>query len=388
MKKALLFLSIFCACLFSSKAQSPDSTIAASDIQYWIGNGSNEVVFIVSWDESNVAFAWGYRFNDDAMLVMDLMDSIAAADSRFSYDGDGGTVSDLYYQDAQYDLSMNGDFPMYIINGLTAQLGYASQEVVDGDIIKWGSYMTATFADDWSWMAWTTPVTPVSDPNPQPQNVDATIAASDIQYWIGSGNNEAIFIGNWCNEPNAYAWGYRFDADSVTVATMLSDICNADLRLSFSESGGFLTDLVFLHGQDSLAIAPDYIVYNHNGQYADIVSNEYIHNGDYIKMGGYGCADMDENWVSTWTTPVVAVADPVGIQEHINRNLTVYPNPCVNTLTVGTTAGGNVTLFNAQGAVVMSTLATSDHTTLNVQSLSAGVYFIKHEGNISKVIKK
>lgn len=220
------------------------------------------------------------------------------------------------------------------------------------------------------------------------QAPDATISANDIQYWVGSGSNQAIFIGNWCNEPNAFAWGYRFDADSVTVETMLNDICAADLRLSYSAAGGFISDLVFLNGQDSLVIAPDYIVYNHNGSYADIVSNEYIHAGDYIKMGGYSCADMDENWVSTWTTPIIPVADPTGINSYNQSRLAVYPNPCVNNVTVKTQAGESLTLINAQGSVIYSTIATDELTNLNMQSLSAGIYFIRHDGKLTKVIKK
>lgn len=146
------------------------------------------------------------------------------------------------------------------------------------------------------------------------QNVDATISPEAIQYWIGSGANEAIMMVSWCEPEVALAWGYRFSVDSLSVAEMLSDIAAADSRFTYAISGGFLTDITYQDEQYSLAISPDYIVYNHNGGMAGGVENEYVASGDYVKFGGYGCAQMNENWVSTWSTAVVPVA-PIVVED-------------------------------------------------------------------------
>ncbi|MBR6161589.1 MAG: hypothetical protein IKQ75_06960 [Bacteroidales bacterium] len=53
-------------------------------------------------------------------------------------------------------------------------------------------------------------------PTPAP-TVDASISANDITYWVGTGNTEVIFVGNWCSPDVALAWGVRFNGDSTTV---------------------------------------------------------------------------------------------------------------------------------------------------------------------------
>lgn len=140
------------------------------------------------------------------------------------------------------------------------------------------------------------------------QSEDATISTDQIQYWVGEGQYNAVMIVSWCEPEVAFAWGYRFQTISTTVETMLSDIAAADPRFAYAISGGFLTDITYQDEQYDLAIAPDYIVYNHNGGSAGGVESETISTGDYIKFGGYGCAQMDENWVSTWSTEVLPVA--------------------------------------------------------------------------------
>ena len=44
-----------------------DATIDPADIRYWIGEGENEVVFIVNWAEPDTALAWGYRFAGESV---------------------------------------------------------------------------------------------------------------------------------------------------------------------------------------------------------------------------------------------------------------------------------------------------------------------------------
>ncbi|HUX16670.1 MAG TPA: PEP-CTERM sorting domain-containing protein, partial [Phycisphaerae bacterium] len=56
----------------------------------------------------------------------------------------------------------------------------------------------------------------------------------DIEYWIGSGSNEAALVIDWKsgNAPTCLAWGYRWD-DSATGEDMLTAIAGSgDIRSS------------------------------------------------------------------------------------------------------------------------------------------------------------
>ena len=127
------------------------------------------------------------------------------------------------------------------------------------------------------------------------QNTDATINANYVKYWVGSGSNQAIFIVNWCEPDTALAWGFHFSEDSLLVADMLNAIATADPRFSIEGTSGWLTNLIYIDGSDTFKIAlGDYVVYNHNGGYANTVDLEYFYPNDYLKFGGWDCADMDE----------------------------------------------------------------------------------------------
>ena len=310
MKKIITLLMIAFALSFQLKAQVDDAVITPDQIQYWIGEGANSVVFAVNWCDPDTALAWGFRFDGDEVTVQEMMDSIAAHDSRFSYEGDASTVNEMTYQDGNISLALTGSYWMYNVNGSLADWGYAVQTINDGDFIKWGDPECAayTYTNDWPWIfAWDNVIVPVTDPNPVVSE-DAVISADDIDFWVGEGENEVVMIINWCAPDTALAWGYRFSKDSLTVETMLKHIAATDPRLDYSIAGGYLTDITFTDSVNSLSIAPDYIMYNHNGGYANAVANEFIYPNDYVKFGGYGCANLDEFWTATWETPIQPVA--------------------------------------------------------------------------------
>lgn len=65
---------------------------------------------------------------------------------------------------------------------------------------------------------------------------------SDIDFWVGSGDNRAGMIVefNDGNSPSAYTWGYRFDDSEHTGEDMFLAIVAADPRLSAIYSFGGL----------------------------------------------------------------------------------------------------------------------------------------------------
>lgn len=323
MKKILLILLAFCTLMGAVKAQE-DATISADQIQYWIGEGENEAILIVQWCDPEIAFAWGYRF-DGEVNVQTMLDDITAEDSRLTYEGDASTVNQIYYNDDDYSLSLTGWGWMYNMNGWMASLGYTSQMVANGDVVKWGDAGCATEVGDMSdWenftYIWTTDVTPVSNPNPT-EVVDATIDADQIEYWVGEGENEVVVAISWCsNTEAALAWGYRFDGEA-TVFQALTDIAAADSRLTVV--GAAPSNITYQDDELDLTMQPnpnaqwgdpDYDVPMHsvNGMMGmNAMSAEPIHNNDFVKIGGVACGIMADDWSTiSWSTPIVPATEP------------------------------------------------------------------------------
>lgn len=410
MKKVLFFIVIFCSVLMGAKAQYQDVTIAPNRVKYWVGTGSNSAVFIVNWCDPDTALAWGYRFDGDSVLVSTMLTDIVAADARLGFSGTVSWLSDLYYAEGTDTFRISPDYVAYNVSGGYADVADA-QYFHSGDYVKFGGYSCSLPGDSvWIedpyygnyWMhasVWNTPIEPVEIPGVPAE--DATISASAIQYWVGTGSNQAVFIVDWCTAPNALAWGYRFNGESVTVATMLTDIANADPRLTIAGTPSWLADLVFDNGEQVYSILPDYVVYNVNGGFADAADAQTVNAGDYVKFGGYGCAQMGSSvWVedpsygdywmyaSVWNTPVVAVTPPTGVANYEQTMLSVYPNPCTGSVRIQTEANETVVLYNLQGAEVLRTVAQDDITTLDVNELPAGVYFVKSGARTAKIVKR
>ena len=100
-----------------------DASIDPANIRYWIGEGENEVVFAVNWNEPDTCLAWGYRFSEETVTVKHVMDAIAEVDPRFSYVDIGWGVGDIYYEDGVLNLALYGTYWLYNINGEQAMLG-------------------------------------------------------------------------------------------------------------------------------------------------------------------------------------------------------------------------------------------------------------------------
>lgn len=311
MKKILLFLVAFCTMFGAVKAQVENPTVPANEIQYWVGEGQNQVVINICWcDPTDAGFAWGYRFDSETVMLFDALTAIAAADSRLTVVG--SAPSNITYVDAQYNLTMEDDYPMHCINWIIGQNYMSDEPLANGDVVKIGGYDCVSYNSGWGptdTLAWDIPVLPALVPG-----ADATLTANHLQAWVGEGLNEAMMIVDWCNDGVALAWGYRFNKDSVTVATMLQEIAAADANFGYEGSFSWLTNLYYMNGNDTAyQITPDYIAYNHNGSYANTSDLEYIFPGDYVKFGGWMCSDYDTTtWISTWAnriTPAPALPE-------------------------------------------------------------------------------
>lgn len=197
-----------------------DASIDVNDIVYWVGTGDNSAILAVNWCNPSTAFAWGVHFDGDSALVSDLMRTIVIYDSRFNYTANGTMMSDITFQDGAYNLSLQGSWWMYNINGIGSMNGFQDQYVHNGDLIKWGDESCGTADDYWNY-AWETPILSVSLPTPTATNFDGIVGTEGCQ---------AIS----CDNPSILGW-----ASECTVTRGYQDIANPIMLASFgTETAG------------------------------------------------------------------------------------------------------------------------------------------------------
>lgn len=197
-----------------------DASIDADEIVYWVGNGSNSAIVAVNWCNPSTCLAWGVHFDGDSALVSDLMRTMVIYDSRFNYTNNGTMMSDITFQDGVYNLSLQGSWWMYNINGVGAMNGFQDQYVHNGDLIKWGDESCGT-ADDLFNYAWETAIQPVSLPISSGNVFDGI---------VGTDNCQSINYSN----PAILGW-----ASGCTVTRGYQDIANPITLTSFgTETAG------------------------------------------------------------------------------------------------------------------------------------------------------
>ncbi|MBQ2508506.1 MAG: T9SS type A sorting domain-containing protein [Bacteroidales bacterium] len=313
-KKLFVFaMGLMLAAIMVAQVSPKTITMSASDIQYWVGTGSNQAIVIVGWDDNpsgnNFALAWGVRWSGTATAA-NMLDTIAAHDSRFSYSISGGFVTNISYNDGTLVSGSSLSYWCYNVNNDWGA-AYPSQIMANGDVMEVSSSCNYSL----------TTASPATDPNTpdDPDPVDATIDESAILYWVGTGENRVRFIVNWAD--TALAWGYRFSTESVVASDMMEAIAEADSRLTITgASDGFVTDIVFVDNGVTHAITPgQYWMYNYNGTLSyNYINQQSVFNGDVIKFGdlsvatGIGEPD-DWGYYSNyaWTMPVYPASVPV-----------------------------------------------------------------------------
>ncbi len=416
MVKKLLTFAFGLLMLTGLKAQT-DATIAFEDIRYWVGEGSDSAVLIVNFGRPDTAFAWGYLF-DDTATVQQMTDAITAADPRFRVEGQPSYYPDgdiFFVIDNGDTLKLSGiddELPFNYweanINGQTSYDG-ASQALVNGDVFKYGDLRAPSRVclNEMEYegeiycllSAWTKAPTPVSDPNApvEPQPEEATIAASEVTYWVGQGSNQVVLAVNWAD--TALAWGYRFSTDSVSVQQVMDAIMAADHRFSWVAGTWGLGDILFSMGaNDTLRGVGGYWESKRNG-YMDMGMTQMLGNGDFEKWcdpaAGVVVDSMlyDSVWYYTYVYPmeIHPVSDPAGIASVENLSVSVFPNPAAAMVNVTFDAleqTAEAALYDMSGRAVYrrSLAAGSTGVQVPVNQLGEGVYLLRVAGAAAKVV--
>jgi hypothetical protein len=375
-----------------------DATIDPADIQYWIGEGENQVVVALSWcSNTETALAWGYRFDGEATVFQALTD-MAAADSRLTVIGSAPT--NITYVDDEYDLTMcpnpdaqwgdpDYDVPMHSVNGMMGMNMMAEEPIHNNDFVKIGGYACGIMSEDWTTISWPTEIIPATDPNAV---IDATISADEILFWVGEGENEVVVALSWCSYTEAaLAWGYRFDGDA-TVFQALTAIAAADSRLTVI--GDAPSNITYVDDEYDLTMCPnpdaqwgddDYDVPMHsvNGLMGmNMMAEEPIHNHDFVKIGGYACGVMSADWTTiAWEQPIEPAINNTSVNEIQSNTLVVYPNPAVNEAFVSVESAGmtTVSVYDIQGRLVSEQSVDAragEQGRISTEMLNAGMYFV------------
>ncbi|MDY6372059.1 MAG: T9SS type A sorting domain-containing protein [Bacteroidales bacterium] len=351
-------LSLAAAALLMTGAAAQSIEFDQSDIQYWVGTGSNSAVVVIGWDNctsgNNFALAWGVHWNGSVTAV-NMLDTIATYDSRVQYNISSGFVTSIGYNDGTLIATPgSGSYWCYGVNGGFAD-AYSIQPIVDGDLMEISSscYFSLTSAT-----AATDPNGPApSDTTVTPTNpVDATIAFSDILYWVGQGTDSAAFIVNYAQPDTAFAWGFLFNG-TTTAQAMIDSIAAADPRFWYTGSPSMGGDIHFITDDgDTLGLSPvgtlgyNFWWANLNGRSAGAGIGATLHNGDVFKYGDLNSATgwdpmgtyfMEEAWLTAPTpvappaaadtTPVpAALCDSVYALPYTEAfsNCTAGQNPC------------------------------------------------------------
>lgn len=190
-----------------------DTAIAFSEVLYWLGSGSNEVVMAVNWAYPDTALAWGFRYDDNEVSLKSMMDTIALRDPRFSYQaGAYGPDDILFVADTADTLRLshpNADFNYWWlnINGVASSVGYDALMLHHGDFVKWGDPNSGIVIDTaWGYpseIVWQTPVHPVSIPTYEDTTTtDTTYIEGPFCGAVGSEGCTAIA----CTSDDIKAW--------------------------------------------------------------------------------------------------------------------------------------------------------------------------------------
>lgn len=392
-------LTLACGLLLSigAMAQYSNPVVPQDSIRFWTGSGSNRAVIAITWNDAtagNIGLAWGVQWNGSNVTLADLMDTVDAYDANLTIEHGTNTfsiINNLSYANAELGLNLVGPAGWWWYNwtaadGSTKQsYGAAADIVVSGDFVDWMPMDENTYESypaDTMIMA-VAPVVPV----------EATIAAGDIVYWVGTGANEVVMAVNWAD--TALAWGYRFDGEK-TVSDMMGDIAEADPRFSYTMDGGYLGDILFVVAEGDTLRKQAYSWWEskQNGV-SDAGISQALADGAFEKWAEPAAGvvvdsmEYEGYWYYTYVYTMeispVSVPQTTGIDGVEGATVSVYPNPVADVLTVSG-VNGRAVLFDMRGSVVASFDVDGAETRVSLGSLANGVYMLRVADGVAKIV--
>lgn len=251
--------------VFAKDAPLPvEATIAASDIEYKVGTGSNEAVIAVNW--ADTAFAWAVKFNG-SITVQDAMDTIAAYDSRFNYTVGNYGLENITFTEGDLSFSGNANAMSYweSNNGTDAGLG---QALTNGSFEKWaqpeaGVWVSSYYTVDWDWWSpvyvYDMNITPMWAPA-VPQTVTITFAVNDASMGSIEPNGTHVYtVGETVNVTATANEGYHLASWHLVIPMLGVDTTvSAESELSHPDTvSAYLDGATFTANFERNAVSID-----------------------------------------------------------------------------------------------------------------------------------
>lgn len=196
-----------------------------------------------------------------------------------------------------------------------------------------------------------------------------------VEDWIGAGANEAMFVVDFDSDPigvdSTFAWGIRFESDSISGDEILSMIAEADENFTFTMLGIFLDNIqYFTNGQNytnpnsgwfSIVESVDGQNWEWNSGVSDNIANNQW----------FGIVAMnDVSWEAEINVPLLT-----SIKENDSMlEVNIYPNPSSEALNVSLSSPSQIIMTNLYGQVVYEGFSKSEK--INLQNMASGTYLI------------
>ena len=150
------------------------------------------------------------------------------------------------------------------------------------------------------------------EPQPHPQVEEATIDASAVTYWVGTGNNQVVMAVNWAD--TALAWGVNFSTDSITSQAALDTIAANDPRFSWTTGSYGLGNITFTENGTTLTGDANHFWESKRNTISDMGLSQNLGNGDFQK------------WANSAAGVVVDSMEYSGVWYYMyNYPMTIYP---------------------------------------------------------------
>ncbi|MBV8325561.1 T9SS type A sorting domain-containing protein [Chryseobacterium sp.] len=356
--------------------QSLSAQFTENDIQFWVGTGSKKAYFIADFNDNNTpnSYAWGYRFDSDALNMEDMINAIVAAEPKMEVDIPTGFLSILKYNHHTSDIddywiTWSGSGP----GNMTWNNGVGYTDLVDG---KW--YGVTYGVDDSG--------TPPSSPVPAYSSQWYTF--SQITHWIGTGSNKSLVVVDFgTDQPNgnadSFVFGIRYNG-TITAEQALQLIKSQVSYFNFTSAGNHIS-----------ALSLNNFTGNTSGN-----SNWKLYKGKDLSSW-QAKADLSQIQLSNneWLgvsfgqrrpfIPTEATHATLGVSSVHKKTIGIYPNPASHFITIETAEKiKEVNIFTPSGQKVL----TSQAGVIDIRSLNHGVYFLEiktgDRSTVHKIEKK
>ncbi|MCB0400692.1 MAG: S8 family serine peptidase [Flavobacteriales bacterium] len=214
-------------------------------------------------------------------------------------------------------------------------------------------------------------------------------ATVQMYDYTGSGQLDDL-ISTRISLPNDDSLFVRFDLAYNMIHQVIADT----LMVYISSDCGNNFDLIYKVGGDSLetqdTISPQFVpAFFHEWRTEHIDITAYANNDVILKFETYNKSGNNIYLDNIW---VYEGIEPLTVQEHHLEQLSIFPNPATNQLTINTgnnnLENASIALYDLMGKQLLSRVVTQQQQTIDLSTLSHGVYLLKFMNNKGSVAHK